>query len=453
MKDFDVLVGRGKIGYEVLTVNIPVNVFIRDLDKLENNFTDQEKYKVNRPKSNTILIAVKDGLAHLLAKDPDIKLAINNGSGIHYYDTQGDKRADNLISNSSDNKKINEINKPIEANDSKEIAKPQKKKGKVKVILDIPRQAERVEEDISEDVSKKTAEEQIEIIRKKVSYTIKSEIKHASLICGGTGLGKSFLVEDLLENEFHMRRDIHFITYKGSMTETGLFIVLSKNPSKIIILDDCDSVWKDDNAINLLKGGLDSTVPKVNKKGFIFEVTYQITEDEAEDTSDKEEFHMMIDNAFTEQECISLFNKKISQLEEMEEVTYIIKQIKKVEAEFIQPKRYISKVSKGKGKDYPVEFRGKLIFVSNQPKSSFDDAVKGRMTVSELNLTREETLVYVSKIAKHVVPHVKDLDFKMQVLEFFKDNPKIPFNLREYANAIDLAITMPNDWKQLVTEN
>ena len=37
-----------------------------------------------------------------------------------------------------------------------------------------------------------------------------------------------------------------------------MFITLYQNSDKIIILDDCDSVFKDDDAVNILKAALDS---------------------------------------------------------------------------------------------------------------------------------------------------------------------------------------------------
>jgi len=45
---------------------------------------------------------------------------------------------------------------------------------------------------------------------------------------------------------------------KGRATPAGLFITLYENSNKIIVLDDCDSVFKDDDAVNILKGALDS---------------------------------------------------------------------------------------------------------------------------------------------------------------------------------------------------
>jgi hypothetical protein len=49
-----------------------------------------------------------------------------------------------------------------------------------------------------------------------------------------------------------------FVHFKGRATAAGLFVTLYENSDKIIILDDCDSVFRDDDAVNILKGALDS---------------------------------------------------------------------------------------------------------------------------------------------------------------------------------------------------
>ena len=55
-----------------------------------------------------------------------------------------------------------------------------------------------------------------------------------------------------------LRESYDFVHFKGRATAAGLFITLYENSDKIIVLDDCDSVFKDDDAVNILKGALDS---------------------------------------------------------------------------------------------------------------------------------------------------------------------------------------------------
>ena len=77
------------------------------------------------------------------------------------------------------------------------------------------------------------------------------------VITGGAGLGKTHIVKSTLE-EMGLKESYDFVHFKGRATAAGLFVTLYENNDKIIVLDDCDSVFKDDDAVNILKGALDS---------------------------------------------------------------------------------------------------------------------------------------------------------------------------------------------------
>jgi len=77
------------------------------------------------------------------------------------------------------------------------------------------------------------------------------------IISGMPGLGKTFLTLQKLRRAGY-KEGVDFIHVKGRSTAAGMFITLFENSDKLIIFDDCDSVFKDKDAINLLKGALDS---------------------------------------------------------------------------------------------------------------------------------------------------------------------------------------------------
>lgn len=82
-------------------------------------------------------------------------------------------------------------------------------------------------------------------------------IQPSLVITGGAGMGKTHLVKGTLEG-MGLRESVDFVHFKGRATAAGLFITLYENSDKIIVLDDCDSVFRDDDAVNILKGALDS---------------------------------------------------------------------------------------------------------------------------------------------------------------------------------------------------
>lgn len=82
-------------------------------------------------------------------------------------------------------------------------------------------------------------------------------IQPSLVVTGGAGMGKTHLVKQTLA-EMGLDESTDFVHFKGRATPAGLFITLYENSDKIIVLDDCDSVFKDDDAVNILKGALDS---------------------------------------------------------------------------------------------------------------------------------------------------------------------------------------------------
>ena len=82
-------------------------------------------------------------------------------------------------------------------------------------------------------------------------------IQPSLVITGGAGLGKTYLVKKTL-TDMGLEEAKQFVHFKGRATAAGLFVTLYENCDKIIVLDDCDSVFKDMDAVNILKAALDS---------------------------------------------------------------------------------------------------------------------------------------------------------------------------------------------------
>jgi len=82
-------------------------------------------------------------------------------------------------------------------------------------------------------------------------------IQPSLVVTGMAGMGKTHIVKETLTN-MGLVESKDFVHFKGRATPAGLFVTLYENSDKIIILDDCDSVFKDDDAVNILKGALDS---------------------------------------------------------------------------------------------------------------------------------------------------------------------------------------------------
>ena len=82
------------------------------------------------------------------------------------------------------------------------------------------------------------------------------ELLPALLITGQGGIGKSYNVEKILDQ--YGKRHETWEKVKGKSSAAAMYNTLWYNRDKIVVFDDCDSVFKDPDAINVLKGALDS---------------------------------------------------------------------------------------------------------------------------------------------------------------------------------------------------
>lgn len=82
------------------------------------------------------------------------------------------------------------------------------------------------------------------------------------VICGPGGLGKSYTVFDCLRRvgmeECTNGVDGDFFVIKGFSTPKSLYRLMYENRDKVLVFDDCDSILKNETAVNILKAGLDS---------------------------------------------------------------------------------------------------------------------------------------------------------------------------------------------------
>ena len=99
-------------------------------------------------------------------------------------------------------------------------------------------------------------QEQFDTIE-RLTRMVGKGIQPSLVVTGGAGMGKTHLVKNTLE-AIGLQESYDFVHFKGRCTAAGLYITLYENSDKIVVLDDCDSVFRDQDAVNILKGALDS---------------------------------------------------------------------------------------------------------------------------------------------------------------------------------------------------
>lgn len=178
----------------------------------------------------------------------------------------------------------------------------------------------------------------------------------------------------------------------GTCTSAALYELLFIHRHKLLIFDDFDAVFKDDDSINLLKAALD---------------TYPI----------RELSKMTKGNSFNS------LGMSDAQMQEEYEITG------KVPNQF--------------------KFSGNIIFISNIHEDRFDKALISRALHVEVRLTKAQMIDRMHKLMLEIRPEVP-VEFKLEALhhlEFLTNNfpCKFDLNLRELIHAIDYKTQYPYD--------
>jgi hypothetical protein len=106
-------------------------------------------------------------------------------------------------------------------------------------------------------------EQRFNILDDMTKAAIAGDIR-AMIVVGPPGVGKSYGVEFQLEKaglfDQLSGRKIKYEVIKGAMTPIGLYCTLYRHSDRnsVLVFDDCDSVFQDDVALNILKAALDS---------------------------------------------------------------------------------------------------------------------------------------------------------------------------------------------------
>ena len=210
------------------------------------------------------------------------------------------------------------------------------------------------------------------------------------IVTGRTGASKSHTIEETLKS-IGLQMDVDWFIVKGTTTNAGLYEKCFDYRKKIIIFDDCDKVFRDDDSRNLLKALLDS------KK-------------ERRVSSNSTNRFKLAD---------------------------------------VDVKQAWTLIQQGK---YPNEynFEGSIFMVSNLPIDSIDPdgALKSRSLLIDVNPSDMEMLERMEKV---IIPNIYTevpMKDKLEVFNLIKNNNKI--SIRTLTKAIGIQQSGDPDWKELV---
>jgi len=132
-----------------------------------------------------------------------------------------------------------------------------------------PQSYETVGDSVATSSVAETDAEIVERIRSRfnmlrdMTKAVKKGDVRAMIVSGPPGVGKSHGVEEVLDRYKTMESlggGNQFEVIKGAMSPIGLYCKLFNmaDKGKVVVFDDCDSIFQDDLSLNILKAALDS---------------------------------------------------------------------------------------------------------------------------------------------------------------------------------------------------
>lgn len=264
-----------------------------------------------------------------------------------------------------------------------------------------PEKKRKIEEDIARCKASRSIDEKRELDSDKIKqhdlefdvfkaielYTIQVARKKSNslIVTGIPGIGKSQTVKEAIQS-IGLVADVNYYFATGTITTAGLYEVLFKNRTGLIIFDDCDAVFKDPDSINILKGALDTYEKReISKltKGNTFDST-----------------------GMSDEEIQDEYNK--------------------------DPKKMPNK----------FEFSGQIIFISNLSEDKFDKAILSRSLHVDVHLSKEQIIQRMKEIMRRINPNM-DMEMKSEALEYLiyvteKYPVKFDLNIRTLIHSINL---------------
>lgn len=279
-------------------------------------------------------------------------------------------------------------------------------------------------------------EEQYDDLKEKVRLVAGEQARYirSVLITGMPSSGKSHTIMNTLK-EMGLIEGEDFTVLKGKVTTYTLHRTLVENHDRLTVFDDCDSVWKDANAVNILKAALDT--------GDVREITYNVGRTLNTASMTREERDEIVNMV-----ALKLKGKweEPETQGDDEDENYSFEQSGKKEKE-----AFDGDIS-GVKLPNKIDFKGKIIFISNLDESELDEAVKTRAFIVNLNFKSLEMLNFIDKI-KGKIRHSISEEQKQEVIDFIRDlyttgRLRRQVNFRLIQQAFDLRTT--SNWQRLI---
>jgi len=259
-------------------------------------------------------------------------------------------------------------------------------KGVTEITID--KESDKIERKVAEKLK---PDEQFRDLEELATLVAKG-LQNSLLVTGTAGVGKTTVIENTLNK--HGLRDGHgYEKFSGKASPVGVYYILFKNrfDDDLILFDDIDSVFANEDTKNLLKAALDSKKTRV----LSWFSKYTVNKDPDEITDEELEAGIL-------------------------------------------PSKF--------------EFKGRVIFISNVPSSKIEPAILSRSMVIDINLNANEIIERMRSLVDVIEPSMKREE-KLEVIDALALDYKGTkhLNVRTLLHALSWKKGGSPRWKELAT--
>lgn len=232
---------------------------------------------------------------------------------------------------------------------------------------------------------------------------VAGNIQPSLLVTGMAGIGKTYSITTVLTNMLGPEGD-KWVHIKGKLSPVGMYRTFFLNKNKLIVFDDADSVFANQDTVNMLKAALDSYEKRT--LSWISPLTVDISR---------------LDDVQL-QELYDDIEEKLSSDPGNAKIKY--------------PNRF--------------DFTGQVIFISNIHESKIDSAVKSRSLTIDITLSRESVIKRLQTILDKIGGDVP-IEEKKEVLDYLNENYQGELNIRSFILGCRCKQSGSANWQRLIS--
>ncbi len=263
------------------------------------------------------------------------------------------------------------------------------------------------------------------------------------LIYGGPGTGKTYTIMQTVNNMGLVKgKDYQKLSGKASPIKIYETLFMYRDGG-MVIFDDLDSMWGNEDATNILKAALDTS--PVREISWVSNQTINVSKMSDER---KQELFASIDRAI---------NGEVEPVSDVDDDDEDDEDLTPRERRAKQKAR--EKAAAGTAPDkikFPssFDFTGRVVFISNLKKEEFDTAILSRSAKINMDLTPAEILQRMKNILPGLGGSDVSLEVKQELLdELVAQHAKGIFDavtMREFIKGLDIVRSGAPNWKELL---